>query len=191
MSWHLFPDLKTASLAILAGLFFGFLLRKALVTRFDTIVSQLLLRDFTVVKVIFTAIVVGSCGITLLSSFGIPVGANLSKTPLLFSLIGGAIFGVGMSLSGYCPGTGLGAIADGSKDMLFGLLGMIAGSIAFNELSAPMYSFLTAPDPYFQQTLPSLLAVHPVYVLFGLVAFWSLLVLFLRLLEKKGRSRTA
>ena len=59
----LFDNLFSVITAVISGLVFGFLLRKAYVTRFDTIVNQLILKDFTVMKVIFTAITVGSVGI--------------------------------------------------------------------------------------------------------------------------------
>ncbi|NGX53197.1 MAG: hypothetical protein KR126chlam5_01510, partial [Candidatus Anoxychlamydiales bacterium] len=53
----------------LGGFAFGFLLRKAHVTRFNVIVKQLLLKDFTVMKVIFTAIIVGAVGIYAMLGF--------------------------------------------------------------------------------------------------------------------------
>ena len=41
------------------------------------------------------------------------------------------LFGVGMAVYGYCPGTGLAAIGTGSLHALAGAAGMIAGAIAF------------------------------------------------------------
>ena len=115
---------------LLVGVAFGFLLRKAFVTRFSIIVGQLMLKDFTVMKVMMTAIAFGSLGIYLLPGTSLLIGPS----PLAGALIGGGIFGVGMALMGYCPGTGMGALADGSRDMWFGLLGMITGAGIYAEL---------------------------------------------------------
>jgi uncharacterized membrane protein YedE/YeeE len=45
--------------------------------------------------------------------------------------LGGLLFGVGMAIYGYCPGTGLAAAATGRTHALVGVLGMIAGAIAY------------------------------------------------------------
>ena len=113
---------------------FGFLLRKAYVTRFPVIVGQLLLKDFTVMKVMMTAIAFGSLGIYLLPHSSLLI----DPTPLAGALIGGGIFGVGMAVMGFCPGTGIGALADGSRDMWFGVLGMIVGAGIYAELSTAL-----------------------------------------------------
>ena len=48
---------------LVVGLVFGFLLQKGGVTRYQVIVGQFLLKDFTVLKVMLTAIVTGAVGI--------------------------------------------------------------------------------------------------------------------------------
>ena len=53
-------------LGLAIGFCFGFLLQKGGVTRYDVIMGQLLLQDWTVVKVILTAILTGMIGIYLL-----------------------------------------------------------------------------------------------------------------------------
>ena len=49
--------------AVAFGLVFGFLLHRGGVTDYNVIVRQFLFRDFTVLKVMFTAIVVGGIGV--------------------------------------------------------------------------------------------------------------------------------
>src|ERR1035437_2175335 len=51
------------------GLAFGFLLQKGGVGKFNVLIGQLLLQDFTVAKVMLTAIVVGMVGIFTLHHF--------------------------------------------------------------------------------------------------------------------------
>lgn len=117
-------------LAPVFGFAFGWLLHRGRVASYDTIVNQLRLRDFTVLKIIMTALVVGGVGVLALTDMGLAKWA-VRETNLLAALIGGAIFGVGMVLYGYCPGTAVAAIGAGSVHALVGAFGMLAGAIAY------------------------------------------------------------
>ena len=120
--------------AILFGLAFGFLLQKGGVAKYNVLVGQLLLQDFTVVKIMLTAIVVGMVGIFTLNRFA-KVNLHLQPTRLGAQSIGGLIFGAGFALIAYCPGTGAAALGQGSWDVLFGFAGLMAGSYLYAELS--------------------------------------------------------
>lgn len=119
---------------VLFGLAFGFLLQKGGVGKFNVLVGQLLLQDFTVAKVMLTAIVVGMIGVLTLHHFG-KVELHLKPTRIGANLIGGLLFGAGFALLGYCPGTAAVALGQGSWDALFGMVGLVAGSWIFAELS--------------------------------------------------------
>ncbi len=181
---NLFSTPFLSLLGIFSGILFGFLLRKATVSRFDTIVNQLLLRDFTVMKVILTAIVVGSVGIYSMKELGLVPTMHLSTTPLLWSLLGGGIFGIGMSVAGYCPGTGLTAIAEGSKDMITGFVGMLFGSLIFNELSSIILP-LQQPDTAHQKTIASFFDLSHSIVIACTVAVWVVFVVAMKRLGRK------
>lgn len=114
-------------LGLITGLLFGFLLQKGRVAKFRTIVGQFLLKDFTVVKIMGTAILVGGAGILYLHSEGY---VEMHIKPLLLGgvLIGGFCFGAGMALLGYCPGTGVAACGEGRRDAMVGVLGMLVGA---------------------------------------------------------------
>lgn len=120
--------------AILFGLAFGFLLQKGGVAKYNVLIGQLLLQDFTVVKIMLTAIVVGMAGVFVLNHFA-KVNLHLQPTRIGAQIIGGATFGAGFALIAYCPGTGAAALGQGSWDVLFGVAGLIAGSYLFAELS--------------------------------------------------------
>ena len=47
---------------LVMGVIFGFLLQKGGVTNYDVILGQLLLTDFTVVKIMLSAVVTGTVG---------------------------------------------------------------------------------------------------------------------------------
>jgi uncharacterized protein len=171
-------------IGLFCGIIFGFLLRKAHVSRFDTIVSQLMLKDFTVMKVILTAVVVGSVGIYSLQGVGLVPTLHLSGTPLLYGALGGAIFGVGMSVAGYCPGTAIAALGDGSWDMVAGIGGMFFGTILFGELIGPV--------PCVQaSTLASLFSLSPWMVIAALCLVWAAFALGMRRLENRRRPISA
>jgi uncharacterized protein len=123
---------STAGLVLAAcfGFFFGFLLNKGRVTDYNVIVNFFRVKDWTVMKVMLTAIVVGGIGVAILHSMGL---ANYHIKPLNLGgvLIGGALFGIGMAVYGYCPGTGVAAIGTGSLHALVGFFGMLVGGIAY------------------------------------------------------------
>lgn len=116
------------------GLVFGFLLQKGGVGKYNVLIGQLLLQDWTVVKIMLTAIVVGMIGIFPLHHFA-KVNLHIKPTRIGANIIGGLIFGAGFALVGYCPGTAAAALGQGSWDALFGMAGLIAGSWLFAELS--------------------------------------------------------
>src|SRR3990167_2896248 len=58
-------------LGALFGVLFGFLLQKGGVAKYPVLLGALLLEDFTVMKVMLTAIVVGSVGIFSLHALGL------------------------------------------------------------------------------------------------------------------------
>ena len=116
------------------GLAFGFLLQKGGVGKYPVLIGQLLLQDWTVAKIMLTAIVVGMLGIFPLHHFA-KVNLHIKPTRIGANIIGGLIFGAGFALMGYCPGTGAAALGQGSWDALFGMAGLIAGSWMFAELS--------------------------------------------------------
>lgn len=118
----------------LAGLAFGFLLQKGGAGKFNVLIGQLLLQDWTVVKIMLTAIVVGMMGVFPLHHFA-KVNLHVKPTRIGANIIGGLLFGAGFALMGYCPGTVAAALGQGSWDALFGMAGLVAGSWIFAECS--------------------------------------------------------
>ncbi|MBP6602681.1 MAG: YeeE/YedE family protein [Verrucomicrobiales bacterium] len=121
--------------AVLFGVAFGFLLQKGGVGKYNVLIGQLLLQDFTVIKIMLTAIVVGMIGVFTLHHFA-KANLHIHPTKIGAQAIGGALFGIGFALIAYCPGTGAAALGQGSWDVLFGIGGLILGSYLFAEMSA-------------------------------------------------------
>ena len=132
------PDsAKQLVLGFLFGIAFGFLLQKGGVAKYEVLLGALLLTDFTVMKVMLTAIVVGMVGIFSMHAMGL-VKLHVKPTRYAANVIGGLLFGVGFGLLGYCPGTGAAALGQGNYDAVAGILGLMVGSHLYAELSGPM-----------------------------------------------------
>jgi uncharacterized membrane protein YedE/YeeE len=116
------------------GVLFGFLLQKGGVAKYHVLIGALLLEDFTVVKVMLTAIIVGSIGIFSLHALGL-VELHIKPTRYAANILGGLLFGVGFALAGYCPGTGAAALGQGSWDAIAAIAGLMVGSYIFAEVS--------------------------------------------------------
>lgn len=115
-------------LGLAIGFLFGFFLQKGGVCYYDTILQQLLLQDFTVVKIILTAIVTGMVGIYAMRDLGW-ITLHKKSGSLGATIPGPLIFGVGFAILGYCPGTAVGAVGHGALDALIGgILGIMAGA---------------------------------------------------------------
>ena len=157
-------------IGLLIGIVFGFLLQKGGVTHYDVIIGQLLLTDFTVLKIMLSAVVVGMIGIHLLRSAGM---AQLHPKPgsLGSSLVGGLIFGAGFGILGYCPGTMAGAVGEGSLDALFGgIVGMLIGTGLFAEFYPALEKKILNIGYFGELTFPELLKVNPWWVIFPVAA---------------------
>lgn len=119
---------------LIIGILFGFFLQKGGVTKYDVIVGQLRLIDFTVIKIIFTAIVVSMLGISYFYPKGM-VPVKTKSGSLKNAIIGGLLFGIGFGILGYCPGTIAGAIGNGYIDAITGgFLGIVLGTMIYAML---------------------------------------------------------
>jgi uncharacterized membrane protein YedE/YeeE len=120
-------------LGLITGILFGVLLQRAEVLRFDRQVGFLCLRDMTILKFMLSAVFVGMIGINFFDSAGI-IDLKVKTTQVAAQLIGGGLFGLGWALLGYCPGTAVGAVAEGRTDAFWGILGMIIGAMIFAHI---------------------------------------------------------
>ena len=117
-------------LALVLGLFFGFALNKAGLTRYTKIVNVFRLNDMAVLKFMMTALVVTMLGVYPLRMLGLITFPTVPATYIVGNLVGGLIFGVGMALAGFCPGTAAAGAGEGKLDYLIpGLLGFLIGAV--------------------------------------------------------------
>jgi len=160
------------------GIVFGFLLQKGGATKYDVIVGQLLLTDFTVLKIMLSAVLTGMIGIYAMKTLGwvelSPKSGSAGK-----NIIGGLTFGVGFAVLGYCPGTIAGAIGNGALDALVGgLAGILIGSGLFAALYPRLRQGILRKGDFGDLTFPRLFKVNdwviviPAAMLIFIVLYW-------------------
>jgi uncharacterized membrane protein YedE/YeeE len=143
-----FDTVYAFQLAGLIGFMFGFVLERAGFCSPRKLTAIFYLRDFAVLKVMFTAIVVCILGLLYFSSFG---WIDLSRVYLLPTFIwpqiaGGLMLGIGFVMGGYCPTTSVVGTVSGKLDGLVFIVGMIMGSAFFAELYPFLKGFYTSGD---------------------------------------------
>lgn len=160
------------------GIVFGFLLHKGGATKYDVIVGQLLLIDFTVLKIMLSAVATGMIGIYAMKSMGL-IELSIKKGSVGMNVLGASIFGVGFAVLGYCPGTIAGAVGNGYLDAITGgLAGIVIGTWIFAIMYPRLKDGILKKGYFGDITLPSLLKVNewvvvvPAFALMILVLFW-------------------
>jgi uncharacterized membrane protein YedE/YeeE len=176
----MFDSPEKLLLGLVTGVAFGFLLQKGRVAKFPVIVGQFLLKDWTVVKVMATAVAVGAVGVYALVGAG---AAELHVRPLLWGgvLLGGALFGLGIVLLGYCPGTTVAACGEGRRDAMVGVLGMLAGAGVFVAVYPLLQPVIEGLGDAGKVTIPGATGTSPwVWVAAAVVAVGLLIAWFER-----------
>ncbi|MBA4416423.1 MAG: YeeE/YedE family protein [Syntrophus sp. (in: bacteria)] len=167
---------------LVTGIIFGFLLQKGRVIRYDKQIGALRLKDMTIVKFMFTTVLVAMVGVYLLKDLGV-IKLSVKSTILGGNIIGGLIFGMGWGVLGYCPGTQLGALGEGRWDAVWGIIGMLVGAGIFAEFYPTLKNTVLTWGDYGKITIPQILGVNHWIVI---VVFVVLGILMFRWFEKKG-----
>jgi uncharacterized membrane protein YedE/YeeE len=157
----------TLGFALLFGFFFGLFLERGGLGDPHKLTGVFYLKDFTVPKVMFTAIVVASTGLYLLSDLHLLDLEKVWIIPTFFwpQLVGGALFGIGFIVSGYCPGTAVAGFGAGRLDALVMMIGISVGSLLFAILYPSLEGFYLSSDMG-APTIPKLLGVNHWVVVF-------------------------
>lgn len=164
---------------LLIGIAFGAVLEMAGFGNSKKLAAQFYFSEMTVLKVMFTAIVVAMVLIFLASGLGL-LDYNLvwvNPTYLVPGIVGGLLMGVGFIVGGFCPGTSLVAAATLKLDGVFFVLGVFFGIFLFGETVGSYEDFWFSTDMG-RYTLPELFGVSTGVVVVGVVvmalgAFWA------------------
>jgi thiosulfate/3-mercaptopyruvate sulfurtransferase len=122
--------------SLLIGIAFGVVLERAGFGSSRRLSGIFYFRDMTVLKVMFTGVIVAMLGVTYAKAFGWVTMENVYFLHTIYAaqIVGGLVFGVGFVMSGWCPGTGAVGLASGKIDAFVFLLGAMGGSILYNEV---------------------------------------------------------
>ena len=120
-------------LALLIGIMFGFILERAGFSTAAHIAPVFYFRSTMVPKIMVSAITTAATLIFLGTIFGYIDFNNIfiPSTYVWAYLVGGLIFGVGMVMSGWCPGTAVTGVATGKIDAIVFLLGLMVGMFVY------------------------------------------------------------
>jgi uncharacterized membrane protein YedE/YeeE len=163
---------------LIYGFLFGLALQSAGLNRYNTISGMATLDNFKVAKAIALAIGIG----VILLNIEIGLGfASYHTKPFIAGgiVIGGLVFGTGMAILGYCPGTMLISLGQGSLDAVVGLIGALAGGLVYTVFLPSIHGIL-GPD-FGNISVNSLLGASPslfyavvvsLGLVFILIAFW-------------------
>ncbi|NPA36173.1 MAG: YeeE/YedE family protein [Chlorobi bacterium] len=128
----------------LLGFLFGAILVYGRLNKFDTISGAARLTDFTVPKAIAVTIGVGVMFLALEIGIGL---AEFHVKPFMTGgiILGGLLFGAGMAILGYCPGTLFVSAGEGALDAMVGIVGGLSGGVVFTLL-LPSIEGVLGPD---------------------------------------------
>jgi hypothetical protein len=164
---------------LLIGFSFGYVLEISGFANSPKLAAQFYLKDMTVLKVMFTAIIVAMVLIFAASGLGL-LDYNLiwvNPTYLWPGIIGGLIMGVGFIVGGFCPGTSLVAVSVFKIDGLFFALGTLFGIFLFGE-SVDQFATFWNSSYMGRFTLPELFGLPTgtvviLVVIMALFMFWG------------------
>jgi rhodanese-related sulfurtransferase len=181
----LFGQFGAYLIYLLIGFAFGAVLEMSGFAISTKLAAQFYLKDMTVLKVMFTAIVVAMVLIFGASALGL-LDYNLiwvNPTYLWPGIVGGLIMGVGFIVGGFCPGTSVVAAATFKLDGLFFVLGTFFGIFVFGETVGLFDEFFYSS--YMGRfTLPQLFGVDTGVVVLGVVIMALLAFAFAELMER-------
>lgn len=147
----------TLPVAFIIGAAFGFALESAGLGNARKLAGQFYLTDFTVLKVMFSAIVTAMLGAFWLGRAGLIdlAAIHVPETFLAPQVVGGLIFGIGFVVSGLCPGTSCVAAASGRLDGVAAVGGLFAG-VLLTGLAFPLLEDFYGATAQGVFTLPEL-----------------------------------
>jgi uncharacterized protein len=156
---------------LVLGFGFGFVLERAGFGSGCKLTAQFRLTDWSVFKVMFSAIVVAAVGLYGLELAGLVDAQRLYvPTPYLWAIAaGGAAIGAGFAVGGYCPGTAVVGLSTGRIDAIVFFVGLLVGTFAFAGMFAWLEPLTTAGELTQAKRLPEWLGLPEWLVLGGLV----------------------
>ncbi|NNJ73159.1 MAG: YeeE/YedE family protein [Enterobacterales bacterium] len=173
------------SIYFLIGIGFGFILESAGFGNSKKLAAQFYLKELTVFKVMFTAIITAMVLVFMSSAIGL-LDFNLVWVPPTYlwpGIVGGFIMGIGFIIGGFCPGTSLVAVTTKKIDGFFFVGGVLIGIFLFGE-TVSMFDVFFDSSFYGRFTLPELFGLSYGTVVLLVVAMAFVMFLGAEAIEK-------
>jgi uncharacterized membrane protein YedE/YeeE len=129
--------------AVLMGIAFGFVLERSGFARSMHIAETFYFRNIAVPKIMGIAVITATTWMILFAWMGW-IDLDALYTPATYVwpyLAGGLLFGLGMVMAGYCPGTAVASLGTGRSDALVFILGLFGGMYLYFTLYDQVSSF--------------------------------------------------
>ena len=135
-----------------------------------------------VLKTILLTIGVGAILLSVIIGLGL---ANFHVKPFLSGgiILGGIIFGSGMAILGYCPGTLAISLGEGSLDALIGILGGLFGGFIFT-VGLPYIKILLGSN-WGKISLFSLIGTNTIFYFLSVLIIAAVIIYFAFWINKK------
>ena len=174
---------------LLLGAGFGFVLERAGFGNPNKLTGQFRLTDWSVFKVMFTAIVFAAVGLLILERFGFVDAGSLFVPPAFLgaAALGGALVGAGFAIGGYCPGTSVVGLMSGRIDAAIFLLGLLLGTVLFAGIY-PTIEFVTTLGEYAKaDALPDAFNISGLPIGIGMIVAAVGVFIFGSWMERKSK----
>lgn len=164
---------------LIMGVIFGASLVLTGLTNPDKIIGALRLKDFYAIRTVAVFLLVGMLGTWILDLFG-AAHFDIKPAVILPVLIGGALLGIGLGLTGFSPATGLASAASGRIDALITVIGMIFGAhvyiLIYPAIVVPLERILN----FGSVTLPQITGASAAFWVVPIFAIGTLALFFTR-----------
>jgi len=165
-------------IALLIGIGFGFILEQAGFSSSRKLIGIFYGYDLLVVKMFLTAVVVGAIGLLLFNTMGWIDLNRVWVAPLYLSstIVGSVLIGIGMALSGFCPGTSFSAASIGKIDAMVFIVGIFLG-IAVFTFGYPLWGELHVANNLGQLKISETLNLSDgvfvlLFIIIAIVIYW-------------------
>jgi uncharacterized membrane protein YedE/YeeE len=119
--------------AVVLGFAFGFVLERTGFTRSQLIADTFYFKNIAVPKIMGVTVITTTTWFILFAYMGwIDLNALFTPTTYIWPyVLGGLLFGIGMVMAGYCPGTAVAGLGTGKSDALVFILGLFLGMFVY------------------------------------------------------------
>ena len=118
------------TMIFISGVLFGAILQYANLNKYNVISGLAIRENYAVAKAIAIAIGAGAIMLNIEIATGL-AGYHIKPFILGGLITGGLIFGSGMAILGYCPGTLAVSAGEGSLDAVTGIAGGLTGGLFY------------------------------------------------------------